>query len=218
MESNERGIEEAVEVEQDTSQDAGEDAVSVSSSTPTVEIFKVICLPNKTLRQRSIEVSDKDMEHPQFDRIIQTLINTMYESEGVGISAVQCNLLKRIAVIDPEFAVTKEKNPTVLINPEIVRSEGSQKIMEGCLSVIELGIEVERASEVEVCYYDYKEKELRSVVYTDFSAQVVQHEIDHMNGKLIYDYLSGLRKDIYDRKIRKMIKRDPRLKVMTCNS
>jgi peptide deformylase len=138
-----------------------------------------------------------------FDAALQTLIDdmfeTMYDAPGIGLAATQVNVHKQLLVLD----VSEEKNaPLVLINPKILTREGSQIYQEGCLSVPNIYADVERADRITVEALDRHGHTL------DFDADgllavCVQHEMDHLVGKLFVDYLSPLKRELVRRKLEK---------------
>jgi peptide deformylase len=128
------------------------------------------------------------------------MLETMYAAPGVGLAAVQIGILKRLIVID--ISKDKEKkNPIFLINPEIIfKSKKTSIYEEGCLSLPGYFAEIERPEECHIKYIDYdgKKKEMKA---NGLLATCVQHEIDHLNGKLFIDYLSKLKKDMIIKKL-----------------
>jgi peptide deformylase len=119
-------------------------------------------------------------------RLIDDMFQTMYAAKGIGLAAPQVGRLERLAVVDVD------DNPLVIINPEIVLREGSARAEEGCLSIPEVFGDVERATHVVVRALDRDGKEFE-VDATDLLARCLQHEIDHLHGKLFLDYLSILK-------------------------
>jgi peptide deformylase len=138
-----------------------------------------------------------------FDAALQALIDamfaTMYAAPGIGLAATQVNVHKQLLVAD----VSEEKNqPLVLINPTITLQTGHQVYQEGCLSVPGIYADVERADRVEVDALDRLGQPLR-LVADGLLAVCVQHEMDHLLGKLFVDYLSPLKRDLVRRKLEK---------------
>lgn len=119
--------------------------------------------------------------------LIEDMFETMRAARGIGLAAPQVGRTERIAVIDVD------NNPFVIINPEIIESDGKERGEEGCLSIPEIFGEVERATRVVVRALD-REGKTFEVDATDLLARCLQHEIDHLNGKLFIDYLSFLKK------------------------
>jgi len=138
-----------------------------------------------------------------FDQALQDLVDamlaTMYAAPGIGLAATQVNVHKQLLVAD----VSEEKNqPLVLINPSIAAREGSQVYQEGCLSVPGIFAEVERADRIVVEALDRHGKPLR-LEADGLLAVCVQHEMDHLLGKLFVDYLSPLKRDLVRKKLDK---------------
>ena len=127
------------------------------------------------------EMTEKNRE------LVQDMLDTMYEADGVGLEAPQVGILKRIAVVD----VTEERNqPIVLVNPEIVKEEGEQRGSEGCLSVPDkVGIVV-RPNKVKVKAYDINMKPI-TVKGEELLARALVHEIEHLDGILYVDRIEG---------------------------
>ncbi|HEY2396397.1 MAG TPA: peptide deformylase [Rudaea sp.] len=138
-----------------------------------------------------------------FDAVLQTLIDamfeTMYEAPGIGLAATQVNVHKQLLVLD----VSEEKNqPLVLINPKIAAQEGSQVYQEGCLSVPGIYADVERADRITVEALDRQGRPL-AFEAEGLLAVCIQHEVDHLVGKLFVDYLSPLKRELVRRKLEK---------------
>lgn len=135
-------------------------------------------------------------------KIVNDMLDTMYASEGVGIAAPQIGISKRIIIVDvnPNEASVK---PLILINPEIVEASGEIKEQEGCLSIPDIRSEVKRYERVVVEGLDLDGKKIR-VEGTDLLARALQHEIDHINGKLFIDHLSKLKQQLLKNQLRKI--------------
>jgi peptide deformylase len=166
--------------------------------------LQIITLPDPLLRKASAPVERIDAE---LKALAEDMLETMYAAPGVGLAAVQVGVPRRLVVLD----TAKEENarrPLVLINPEIV-ALGSEMRMheEGCLSIPDVRIEIERPQTVTVRFLD-REGKPQELAAEGLLATVVQHEIDHLNGKLIIDFLSRLKRDIIVRKFKKLAKAD----------
>ena len=138
-----------------------------------------------------------------FDAALQTLIDamfeTMYAAPGIGLAATQVNVHKQLLVLD----VSEEKNqPLVLVNPRLVAQDGSQIYQEGCLSVPGIYADVDRADRITVEALDRNGQPLH-VEAEGLLAVCIQHEMDHLVGKLFVDYLSPLKRDLVRRKLEK---------------
>jgi peptide deformylase len=164
-------------------------------------ILEVLHFPDERLRNKALPVETIGSE---IKEIATNMLETMYAENGIGLAATQVNIQKRIVVID----LSEEKNePLILINPEITKLEGKETMREGCLSVPDYYDTVERAETIE---FNYKtlENEVVTVEADGLLAVCVQHEIDHLNGKLFIDYLSPLKRQRLKKKIEKMEKQD----------
>lgn len=164
-------------------------------------ILKILTYPNPLLKKKSVPVT-------QVDRAIQELINnmfeTMYAAPGVGLAAPQIGILQRILVVDVGRleGETHHPDPKVLINPTITTREGKITWEEGCLSLPQLIVPVERSKKIVVEGLD---QDGQPVKYPgeDLLAVAFQHEIDHLDGILLADRLSRLKRDLYLQKLRK---------------
>ncbi len=137
-------------------------------------------------------------------QLVNDMLETMYAAPGVGLAGPQVGQSQRIIVldIDPE---NPGKQTYKLINPVITRAEGEVIWEEGCLSVVDFTAEVRRAALVEVVASDEKEKEVR-IAAEGLLAVALQHEIDHLDGKLFIDRISRLKRDLYRRRRIKMLR------------
>ena len=120
-------------------------------------------------------------------RLTDDMFDTMHAAKGIGLAAPQIGRPERIAVVDVD------NNPIVIVNPEIVITEGSAKAEEGCLSIPEIFGDVERPSRVTIRALD-RDGERFELEATELLARCLQHEIDHLHGKLFIDYLSFLKR------------------------
>jgi peptide deformylase len=137
-------------------------------------------------------------------KLIEDMFESMYAAHGVGLAAPQIGISERIAVID----VTFKEDPNaklVLINPEIIRTEGKQTQNEGCLSLPEFREPVSRARRATVRAQDVTGKFFETTG-EELLARAFQHEIDHLNGRLYIAHISGLKRDLIKRKVRKLVK------------
>jgi peptide deformylase len=164
--------------------------------------LSIVTLPDPILRKASAPMERVDEE---VRRLADDMLETMYAAPGVGLAAVQVGVPRRLVVLDT--AKDEEpRRPLVLINPEIVtRGEEMHAHEEGCLSIPDVRIEIERPSLVMVRHLD-REGKPRELTAEGLLATAIQHEIDHLNGKLIIDFLSRLKRDMIVRKFRKQAK------------
>ena len=142
------------------------------------------------------------------DKAIKSLVNdmleTMYDARGVGLAATQVNVHKRIIVIDPSEDKT---HPLCLINPEIIEQTGKEESDEGCLSVPGIFEPVQRAEEIKVSALD-KDGKLFEIETGGLLSVCIQHEMDHLLGKLFVDSLSPLKRQRIKKKMNKLHKRE----------
>ncbi|MBO6852918.1 MAG: peptide deformylase [Marivivens sp.] len=132
------------------------------------------------------------------------MLETMYDAPGIGLAAPQIGLLNRVVVMDCVKDEDATPEPMVLINPEILwESEGTNIHEEGCLSIPEQFAEVERPAEVKVRWLGLDGKTVEEQ-FDGLWATCVQHEIDHLNGRLFIDYLKPLRRQMITRKMQKL--------------
>lgn len=162
-------------------------------------IRTILEIPNPLLKKKSEKV---DAVTDEIRQLTDDMLETMYDAPGVGLAAPQIGVLKRIVVIDTSRE-NEPKAPYRMINPEIIkRSEERVLHDEGCLSVPEQYAEVERAERVTVRYTDENGQE--KVLEADgLLAVAVQHELDHLDGRLFIDYLSKIKRDMIVRRIEK---------------
>ncbi|KEY91265.1 peptide deformylase 1 [Candidatus Photodesmus blepharus] len=158
-----------------------------------MSILKILTFPDDRLR-----IIAKKIEKitPEVQTLIDDMIETMHSQRGVGLAATQVNYHKRVIVIDIS---EKYNNPITLINPKILEKRGKSNIEEGCLSIPNVYSSVSRATEIIVEALDRDSKKLTFEAH-GLLAICVQHELDHLEGKLFIDYLSPLkRKRIRDK-------------------
>jgi len=138
-------------------------------------------------------------------KLIDSMAETMYGAPGIGLAAVQVGVPIRLIVYDIHSGDGK-RNPSVLINPEIILAEGSIVYSEACLSVLDFSADVERSARVKVKGVDRNGNPL-DIEAEDLAAVCLQHEIDHLNGVLFIDHVSSLKRSIYKRKLKKMMEK-----------
>ncbi|MBE0412671.1 peptide deformylase [Yoonia sp.] len=137
-------------------------------------------------------------------RLADDMLETMYDAPGIGLAAPQVAVMNRLIVMDCEKGEDATPDPIVLINPQVLwTSEERNVYEEGCLSIPEQYAEVERPAEVEVAWMDLAGKTRRER-FDGLWATCVQHEIDHLDGRLFIDYLKPLRRQMITRKMQKL--------------
>ena len=159
----------------------------------------VLHYPNPNLRKKaiSVEVIDEYIKN-----LANDMVETMYSEGGIGLAATQVDVHKRVVVMD--LSENKD-DATVLVNPEITTSEGRTEMQEGCLSVPEVYETIERAESINYFYLTLDGKTVQKQA-SGLLAVCVQHEIDHLNGKLFIDYLSPLKRQRLKKKTKKQDK------------
>jgi peptide deformylase len=162
----------------------------------------IITLPDPILREISAPIERVDDETR---RLIADMFETMYAAPGVGLAAVQVGIPRRLIVVDATEE-GEERRPIAMLNPEIV-SLGDEKrpYEEGCLSIPDVRVEIERPASVHVRFLDAQGR-LQELKAEGLLATAIQHEIDHLDGRLIIDFLSRLKRDIIVRKFKKQAK------------
>lgn len=163
-------------------------------------IREIRLLGDAVLRRKTVPVDRFDAELASF---LEDLLETMYEADGVGLAAPQVGDSRRATVID----VSEERDGSrvlELVNPRILRSEGTISSEEGCLSIPGIVETIERAAEVEVEYHD-RHGERKVVAGTELLSRALQHEIDHLEGVLFIDYLGPLKRRMVVREWRQMM-------------
>jgi peptide deformylase len=160
----------------------------------------IVKIPDPVLREVSTPVERVDAE---LLRLADDMLETMYEAPGIGLAAIQVGVPKRLIVLD----VSKDDNarkPLVMVNPEVVKLGDEMRIYEeGCLSIPDVHVEIERPASLTVRYVD-REGKTQEMSADGLLATAIQHELDHLDGRLIIDFLSRLRRDMIVRRFRKM--------------
>jgi len=162
-------------------------------------VLTVLTAPNDKLIDQALPVSDVSKIQVLIDDLFETLYNT---EDGIGLAATQVGRSEAVVVID----ISENRDePLVLVNPVITHGEATAKGQEGCLSIPGYYADVERYTHVTVEALDRHGQAL-SITSDDFLAIVMQHEIDHLQGKLFIDYLSPLKQQMALKKVKKTIK------------
>jgi peptide deformylase len=170
-----------------------------------LSILTILEFPDKRLRTKAQEVTNFDK---QVITLVDDMIETMYDYRGVGLAATQVNVHQRVIVID----TSEEKNsPLCLINPEIIEKDGVEESEEGCLSVPGFFEMVTRAEHVRIKAWDKHGKSFEMEA-DELLAVCIQHEMDHLEGKLFVDYLSPLKRQRIKSKLEKIHKQQGKKK------
>lgn len=164
-------------------------------------VLQVLTFPNQVLRETCVEAV------PGTDEIIKLaddMLETMYTAPGIGLAAPQVGVSIRMVIVDI-MGHAGEPDPHILLNPEILQAEEETiAFEEGCLSLPELNVLIERSRMVKVRFQDLG-GEHRELVAEDLLSVAIQHEMDHLEGRLILDYATPIRRDQYRRKVKKLL-------------
>lgn len=159
-------------------------------------ILTILEFPDERLRKKAKPV---ESVNAQTRKLIDDMLETMYAAPGIGLAATQVNVQKRILVLD----ISEEKNaPLALINPELLYKEGQEESDEGCLSVPGVFEKVKRAEKIRIKALD-RDGDPFEMEAEGLLAVCIQHEIDHLEGKLFVDYLSPLKRQLARKKVKK---------------
>jgi peptide deformylase len=180
--------------------------------------LKIYTFPDAVLAQKAKPIARVDKS---YWKTADDMLETMYHAPGIGLAANQVGILERFVVIDTEYdyeeleegevappgaevvsgGIVTNRKPQILFNPEIIHREGKIQMSEGCLSVPEYNAEVQRSEKIQVRYQDVDG--LEKILSADgLLAVCVQHEMDHLEGKLFIDRLSPLKKELAQKKLR----------------
>ena len=181
--------------------------------------LKIYTFPDLVLTQKAAPI--QRVEKSMY-KLADDMLETMYEAPGIGLAANQVGILQRLLVIDTEYdyeelpdgvsppagvevfggGIVTNRKPKIIINPEIIHKEGSILFAEGCLSVPEYTAEVKRAEKIKLRYQDI-DGLTHELAADGLLAIAIQHEMDHLEGKLFIDRLSSLKKEMARKKLRK---------------
>jgi peptide deformylase len=180
--------------------------------------LKIYSYPDAVLTQKALPIARIDKS---YRKIADDMFETMYAAPGIGLAANQVGILERIVVLDVEYdfeelegqpveagaevfgnSIVTNRKPIILLNPEIIRAEGKTTTTEGCLSVPEYTAEVQRSKRVSVQYQDLDGLS-KTLDAEGLLAVAIQHELDHLDGKIFVDRLSPLKKEMAQKKLKK---------------
>lgn len=170
-------------------------------------IREILHFPDKRLSRPASPVENMD---GALAELVNDMVETMYDAPGVGLAAPQVGTTQRIVVLDINHE-EPGKDLLKLVNPTITDREGSIIWEEGCLSVIDYTAEVKRAAKVEVKAWTLDQKEM-TIQAEELLAVALQHELDHLNGKLFIDRISRLKREMYSRRVHKLMREGRPLK------
>ena len=168
----------------------------------TMTILKILTYPDQKLRQPTSELDNIDGD---VQKKIDEMASTMYDAPGVGLAAIQVGWNKSVLIYDIS-PFDQDRSLQILINPRIVDQEGEiLSENEGCLSVPEFRADVKRYASILVEGVDREGRTLQ-IEAEDMLAIVLQHEIDHLKGKLFIDHVSALKRELYTRRLKKKLR------------
>jgi len=163
--------------------------------------MEILLVPHPILRQKANKlksITEEDI------KIANQMMEAMIKAPGVGLAANQVGILKQIVTINYEDKESNKKVNYVLFNPSIIKYSDETVVMEeGCLSLPEQYADVERPKEIVVEYINENKKTIKKKI-DGYQARILQHEIDHLSGKLFVDYLSSLKRNIIIKKVKKI--------------
>ena len=164
---------------------------------------KLLYVPNPLLRQKANKIQSVGIKEKE---IAKKMMQIMLKAPGVGLAANQIGILKQIVTIFFVDQETKKETQYTLFNPNIISYSQEKIVMEeGCLSLPEQFAEIERPKNIVVEYLDENNKKIKKEV-SGMESRILQHEIDHLSGKLFVDYLSSLKRNIMIKKVQKFLK------------
>lgn len=163
---------------------------------PILEIRKY---PDPSLKRKSKPIDQID---GRVAGTMNNMVDTMYMANGIGLAAPQVGILQNAIVVDTD-PDNRGKQLIKIINPVVVESEGETVTEEGCLSVVNFTTEVTRAAKILVKGWSVDQKELE-IEAEDLAAVCIQHEIDHLDGILLTDHISRLKRDMYKKRLKRM--------------
>ena len=163
--------------------------------------MEILLVPHPVLRQKANKLKSLSKEDIN---IANQMMEAMIKAPGVGLAANQVGILKQIVTINFEDKENNKKANYILFNPSIIQySEETIVMEEGCLSLPEQYADVERPKEIILEYMDENEKIIKKQI-DGYEARILQHEIDHLSGKLFVDYLSSLKRNVLIKKVKKL--------------
>lgn len=166
-----------------------------------MSLLTILKYPDYRLRTKALTV---ELYDNSIKFLIKNMLDTMYQANGIGLAATQINVHKRVIVID----LSPDRNkPIILINPEIIFKQGKKESEEGCLSVPGFYEKIIRSEQISVRYFDQNTNKTEILEAIELLAFCLQHEIDHLDGKLFVDHLSNLKRERLLKKIEKIDKK-----------
>ena len=169
-------------------------------------LLNILTFPNPKLREKAETVTAFDADLKKF---CDDMIETMYDAPGIGLAATQAGINKKIIVLDVDYKIEGEdedhrkyinQNPRIIINPILLEKFGSVPFKEGCLSVPGITESVQRFNKIKINFHNIK-GDLQELSADGLLAIAIQHEMDHLEGKLFIDRLSEIKKNLIENKI-----------------
>jgi peptide deformylase len=165
-----------------------------------IMIRSIVLHPDARLKKKSVEVENIT---DALIKLAEDMMETMYDAPGIGLAAPQIGVLERLIVMDCAKKEDEEPDPIIMVNPTIIASSEENSVYEeGCLSIPEHFAEITRPEFVQVEWIDLGGKQ-HSEEFNGLKSTCVQHEIDHLNGKLFIDYLGPMKRQLITRKMQK---------------
>lgn len=166
-------------------------------------IYSIVAYGDPVLRRKAEEIEE---DYPELDKFIENMFDTMYASNGVGLAAPQVGKSVRLFVVDASTFSDEEPHlegfKKVFINPIILEETGTKwAFNEGCLSIPKIREDINRHPEITIEYYD-ENWELHEDTFKGMAARIIQHEYDHLEGKLFIDHINPLRKKMLESKLK----------------
>jgi len=164
-------------------------------------LLPILKYPDPRLRTPCSDVTEFNED---LKALISSMFETMYAAPGIGLAAIQIGVFKNLIVLDigRQEGENLIKEPKVIINPKIIKQEGNIEWEEGCLSCPDLSVKTNRFQKIELSYQD-EDGIAHQLTAEDLLAVCIQHEMDHLQGILIFDKLSRLKQDFYKKKLQK---------------
>ena len=163
-------------------------------------IRSIVLHPDARLKKKSLEVENIT---DALIKLAEDMMETMYDAPGIGLAAPQIGVLERLIVMDCAKKEDEEPDPIIMVNPTIIASSEENSVYEeGCLSIPEHFAEITRPEFVQVEWIDLGGKQ-HSEEFNGLKSTCLQHEIDHLNGKLFIDYLGPMKRQLITRKMQK---------------
>jgi len=165
-------------------------------------VLPILEFPDPRLRIKAVPVEMSQISQPEFQQLLDDMFETMYAAPGVGLAATQVNIHRRFMVIDVS---EQHDTPQVFINPQIIQRHCERVHQEGCLSVPGMFADISRADQITVQFCD-RLGQTQTLTTDGLLATCIQHEMDHLDGKLFIDYLSPIKRTMIRRKLEKQRK------------